>query len=77
MQMMGLRYKTANLVRCDLCHQPTHQAYRVTIGGLACQFCGSLHAQMAVKNYEEKISKGVTPNNPKPLIEESEDETIE
>jgi len=52
--------------RCDYCHRPMKRLYAMKMGDMTVWVCSGLHAEMARKNWQEKIDKGIKPGEPLP-----------
>lgn len=72
---MGLRRKVDHAVRCDLCHQPTHNPYSLSIEGNLYNFCSGLHARMAGENFKKKQEEGF-PASPSSLPQSAEETNV-
>lgn len=68
------RLETKHAVRCEKCSKLVHHFYRIRIGDYIYNFCSGACAQAAQNNYNDKISKGITPSNLTPLVEEPAEE---
>lgn len=70
MGTVAFRQNSTHLVRCDLCHKPTHQVYKIRLGEYLYTFCGGICADKAQKNFEYKTKNGISPSNPEPIDDE-------
>ena len=61
MGIMVYRTKSDHLKRCDLCHKASHSMYRIRLGEQNYQFCSGAHANVAAKNYKNKLDQGINP----------------
>lgn len=65
------RQKNIYMKRCDKCKKLSHYTYRINLGGISYTFCSGLCAQAAQKEFDEKLQKGITPNNLDPIEEDT------
>jgi hypothetical protein len=73
MGMMVTRLKLQSNKRCEVCHKPTKEGYRINIDGYNIFVCSGRDAELARKRWEEKKKLGITPQHPEGIKEEPEE----
>ena len=70
-----LRHDFPSRKSCEYCHTPRKSLYEVKMFEHTVMVCSSICAERARQNWQEKIDKGVTPQQPyeKPSFNEKSD----
>ena len=56
-----------------MCHQPKKSLYEIRLHGQILLVCSSICAESARQNWQEKIDKGITPQQPYEKPQEKEE----